>query len=45
LKKIKTIEADNPTVGCSTCHRGQTKPGADRPRPQATPTPSASPLN
>lgn len=44
LKKIKAIEADNPTIGCSTCHRGQTKPGADRPRPQATPTPS-SPLN
>lgn len=45
LKKIKAIEADNPTVNCSTCHRGQPKPGADRPRPQATPTPSASPLN
>ena len=45
LKKIKAIEADNPTVNCSTCHRGQPKPGADRPRPQASPTPSASPLN
>ncbi len=45
LKKIKAIEADNPTVTCSTCHRGQPKPGADRPRPQTSPTPSASPLN
>jgi hypothetical protein len=45
LKKIQTIAADNPSVGCSTCHRGQPKPGADRPRPQATPTPSATPLN
>jgi hypothetical protein len=45
LKKIQTIAADNPAVGCSTCHRGQPKPGADRPRPQQTPTPSATPLN
>jgi Photosynthetic reaction centre cytochrome C subunit len=45
LKKMQTIAADNPSVGCSTCHRGQPKPGADRPRPQATPTPSATPLN
>lgn len=45
LKKMQTIAADNPSVGCSTCHRGQPKPGADRPRPQASPTPSASPLN
>lgn len=45
LKKIKAIEADNPTVSCSTCHRGQPKPGADRPKPQTSPTPSTSPLN
>ena len=37
LKKIKAIEADNPAVNCSTCHRGQPKPGADRPRPSQTP--------
>ena len=37
LKKIKAIEADNPVVNCSTCHRGQPKPGADRPRPSQTP--------
>ena len=51
LKKIKTIEADNPTVNCSTCHRGQPKPGAGPrpdggPRPQGaqpTPTPAAKP--
>jgi hypothetical protein len=43
LKKIQTIAADNPAVGCSTCHRGQPKPGADRPRPQTTPTPAAAP--
>jgi len=49
LKKIKTIEADNPTVNCSTCHRGQPKPGAGPrpdggPRPQgAQPTPTAKP--
>ena len=51
LKKIKTIEADNPVVNCSTCHRGQPKPGAGPrpdggPRPQGaqpTPTPAAKP--
>jgi hypothetical protein len=49
LKKIKTLEADKPVVNCSTCHRGQPKPGMNRPeggpRPQQTPTPqpTASP--
>ena len=45
LKKIKTIAADNPAVNCSTCHRGQPKPGAG-PRPQGaqpTPSPAAKP--
>ncbi|HYH86394.1 MAG TPA: c-type cytochrome [Pyrinomonadaceae bacterium] len=46
LKKIKTL-VDNPTVNCSTCHRGQPKPGANRPeggaRPQPQPTPSPTP--
>jgi len=37
LKKIKAIEADNPVVNCGTCHRGQPKPGGDRPRPAQTP--------
>jgi hypothetical protein len=37
LKKIKGLEADRPSVNCSTCHRGQPKPGADRPRPSQTP--------
>jgi hypothetical protein len=43
LKKIKGLEADNPTVNCSTCHRGQPKPGGDRPRPAKTP--AEKPLN
>ena len=45
LKKIKTIAADNPVVNCSTCHRGQPKPGTG-PRPQGaqpTPSPAAKP--
>jgi len=28
LKKIPNIKSTNPTVNCSTCHRGQTRPGA-----------------
>lgn len=28
LPKIKNIRSPNPTVNCSTCHRGQTRPGA-----------------
>ena len=43
LKKIKTL-VDNPAVNCSTCHRGQPKPGMNRPeggaRPQQQPTPA-----
>jgi hypothetical protein len=41
LKKIKTIEADNPAVNCSTCHRGQPKPGAG-PRPDGGPRPQGA---
>ena len=37
LKKIKTLEADKPVVNCSTCHRGQPKPGMNR--PEAGPRP------
>jgi hypothetical protein len=50
LKKIQTIAADKPAVGCSTCHRGQAKPAAgmggprpDGQRPQGQPQPSPSP--
>jgi hypothetical protein len=50
LKKIKTLEADKPVVNCSTCHRGQPKPGMNRPEggprpPQPAPTPTpATPI-
>lgn len=27
LKKIKNLRSENPTVNCSTCHRGQPQPG------------------
>jgi hypothetical protein len=28
LPKIKNLKSPNPAVNCSTCHRGQTRPGA-----------------
>src|SRR6266550_4245043 len=28
LPKIKNLKSTNPVVNCSTCHRGQTRPGA-----------------
>ena len=40
LKKIPNIKSTNPTVSCSTCHRGQARPGAGAggpPRPAASP--------
>ena len=40
LKKIPNIKSTNPTVNCSTCHRGQARPGAGAggpPRPAASP--------
>jgi photosynthetic reaction center cytochrome c subunit len=39
LGKIKNLKSPNPTVNCSTCHRGQTRPGAGGgpPRPAAPP--------
>lgn len=36
--KLKTIEAlgdENPTVNCTTCHRGQVKPARDLPAPRS----------
>jgi hypothetical protein len=39
LKKIKTLEADKPVVNCSTCHRGQPKPGMNTNRPDGGPRP------
>ena len=29
LGKIQGLESDNPTVNCTTCHRGMTKPALD----------------
>ena len=44
VKKIKTIAADNPTVNCSTCHRGQPKPAPSTgPRPDGGRQPQGTP--
>ena len=40
LSKIKNLRSPNPVVNCSTCHRGQTRPGAGGggpPRPAGAP--------
>jgi len=40
LSKIKNLRSPNPVVNCTTCHRGQTRPGAGGggpPRPAAAP--------
>jgi hypothetical protein len=37
LAKIKNLRSPNPSVNCSTCHRGQTRPGGGPPRPAAAP--------
>ena len=40
LPKIKNLRSTNPTVNCSTCHRGQARPGAGGggpPRPAGAP--------
>ncbi len=31
LKNIKNLKSENPTVNCTTCHRGQTKPALNLP--------------
>ena len=31
LKKIKGLKSETPTVNCTTCHRGQTKPALNLP--------------
>lgn len=33
LKKIPDLRSTNPTVNCTTCHRGQTRPALDLPQP------------
>jgi hypothetical protein len=35
LKKIKNLKSDAPTINCTTCHRGQTKPALNLPEPGA----------
>jgi hypothetical protein len=30
LRKIPNLRSENPTVNCSTCHRGQARPGAQQ---------------
>jgi hypothetical protein len=37
LAKIKNLRSPNPSVSCTTCHRGQTRPGGGPPRPAAAP--------
>ena len=38
LAKIKNLRSPNPSVNCSTCHSGQTRPGGGGPpRPAAAP--------
>jgi hypothetical protein len=31
LRNMKSLRSENPTVNCTTCHRGQTKPALDLP--------------
>jgi hypothetical protein len=31
LKQIKNLRSENPTINCTTCHRGQTKPALNLP--------------
>ena len=33
LKNIKNLKSENPTVNCTTCHRGQVKPALNLPVP------------
>lgn len=33
LKQIKNLKSEMPTVNCTTCHRGQTKPALNLPEP------------
>lgn len=37
LKKIPTLNSTNPSVNCTTCHRGQKRPALELPRPPAGP--------
>jgi hypothetical protein len=35
LKKIDTLNSTNPSVNCTTCHRGQKRPALEMPPPAA----------
>lgn len=41
LKKIPTLNGANPSVNCTTCHRGQKRPALEMPAPAAAPVPAA----
>lgn len=34
LKNIKNLKSETPTINCTTCHRGQTKPALNLPMPK-----------
>jgi hypothetical protein len=34
LKNIKNLKSENPTINCTTCHRGQVKPALNLPMPK-----------
>jgi len=36
LKQIKNLKSETPTVNCTTCHRGQTKPALNLPEAPKT---------
>ena len=36
LKQIKNLKSESPTVNCTTCHRGQTKPATNLPEAPKT---------
>ena len=37
LKNIPSLNSANPSVNCTTCHRGQKRPALELPEPPATP--------
>jgi len=37
LKKIPTLNSANPSVNCTTCHRGQKRPALEMPDPPSVP--------
>ena len=39
LKKIPTLNSSNPSVNCTTCHRGQKRPALEMPVTPGTPAP------